>query len=383
MKKIFYWSPHSSNVATIKNVINSAKSIKKFSKNDISVSIIDVIGEWKEYKDFLSLQKINLLNLPGLKLNKYFPITGFIKTRLTVLLICIFKFFSLKKILKSNKPNYLILHLVTTLPLIILLLTKSETKFVLRISGLPKLNLFRRFLWKCVANKLFLITCPSNQTRLDLIKLNIFPENKLKVLYDPILEISQISRDLKHKNYEIAKNKKYLLNVGRLTKQKNQIILIHAFSKILPKFNDLYLFIAGQGEDKQKLQREINTLKVNKNIFLIGHIENIYPLIKNAIAVVSPSLWEDPGAVMIESSYCQKAVISSNCPNGPEEFLSFGKGGYLFDNNSTEDLEKKLKVFLNDNKTQIHNKILLSKKNSRNYSIFNHYKQLRNYLNLS
>ena len=26
MKKIFYWSPHLSNVATIKNVINSAKS---------------------------------------------------------------------------------------------------------------------------------------------------------------------------------------------------------------------------------------------------------------------------------------------------------------------------------------------------------------------
>ena len=32
MKKIYYWSPHISNVATIKNVINSAISIKKFSK---------------------------------------------------------------------------------------------------------------------------------------------------------------------------------------------------------------------------------------------------------------------------------------------------------------------------------------------------------------
>ena len=75
-------------------------------------------------------------------------------------------------------------------------------------------------------------------------------------------------------------------------------------------------------------------LKINKNVFLIGHIENIYPLMSNAIAIVSSSLWEDPGAVMIESSYCQKVVISSNCPNGPEEFLSFGKGGYLFNNNS-------------------------------------------------
>ena len=84
MKKIFYWSPHSSNIATIKNVINSAKSIKKFSKKDVSVSIIDVIGEWKEYENLLSLQKINLLNLPGFKLNNYFPITGFTKTMLPI-----------------------------------------------------------------------------------------------------------------------------------------------------------------------------------------------------------------------------------------------------------------------------------------------------------
>ena len=45
MKKIFYWSPHLSNVATIKNVINSAKSIKIFNMQgqkeygDTSISI--------------------------------------------------------------------------------------------------------------------------------------------------------------------------------------------------------------------------------------------------------------------------------------------------------------------------------------------------------
>ena len=44
MKKIFYWSPHTSHVATIKNVINSAISIKKFSKDEINVSILDVAG---------------------------------------------------------------------------------------------------------------------------------------------------------------------------------------------------------------------------------------------------------------------------------------------------------------------------------------------------
>ena len=51
MKKIFYWSPHISKVATIKNVLNSAFSLKKFYKEKINVSILDVIGEWSNYKN--------------------------------------------------------------------------------------------------------------------------------------------------------------------------------------------------------------------------------------------------------------------------------------------------------------------------------------------
>ena len=59
MKKIFYWSPHLSNVATIKNVINSAKSIKIFNKSDHDISIIDTIGEWQNQKKAINAYKIN------------------------------------------------------------------------------------------------------------------------------------------------------------------------------------------------------------------------------------------------------------------------------------------------------------------------------------
>ena len=57
MKKICYWSPHISNVATIKNVINSAISLKKFKKDKIRVKILDVIGEWEQFKDLLRTNK--------------------------------------------------------------------------------------------------------------------------------------------------------------------------------------------------------------------------------------------------------------------------------------------------------------------------------------
>ena len=66
------------------------------------------------------------------------------------------------------------------------------------------------------------------------------------------------------------------------------------------------------------------------------------------MAIVSSSLWEDPGAVMIEFILLSKTSNFSNCPNGPEEFLSYGKGGYLFSNNNLQELEQKLTKFLND-----------------------------------
>ena len=50
----YYWSPFLSNVATVKAVLNSVISIKKYSKQ-INPYIINAVGEWntfeKEIKD--------------------------------------------------------------------------------------------------------------------------------------------------------------------------------------------------------------------------------------------------------------------------------------------------------------------------------------------
>ena len=383
IKKIFYWSPHISNVATIKNVINSMISLKSYSKKPLDVSIIDVIGEWSKNKDQLSLLGINFIEMKGLKLTKFLPITGFIKSRIIFLLISFTKFFSLKKILKKENPEYLIIHLITALPLTLLIFFNFETKFILRISGLPNMSLLRKTLWKMISKKIYLVSCPSNQTRDDLIKLNIFPKDKLKILYDPILQVRKINKDLKNKQIINFCDKNFFLNIGRLTKQKNQILLIKAFSEILLKNRDLILLIAGEGEERVNLEKYINLKNLNNNIHLLGHIENVYPYIKKSLAVISSSKWEDPGAVMIEASFCNKNVISSDCPNGPKEFLSNGKSGYLFKNNNQKDLVNKINLFLNDSDKERLNKIILSKKKSENYTIFNHYKLLDSLLNMS
>ena len=378
MKKICYWSPHISHVATIKNVINSAISIKKFAKKETNVKIFDVVGEWMEFKEILDFNNIELLRLSNLRLTKFLPITGFVKSRFIYFLIFFLKINQLKNILKKEKPDFLIIHLITVVPLFLLIFFKFQTKFILRISGLPKYTIFRKFLWKIISKKIFSVTCPSEQTKNDLIKLKIFPKEKLKILYDPILNINKISERIKEKNK--YNDKIYFINIGRLTRQKNQILLIKAFSQLLKKKKDLNLYIAGDGEEKMNLERYIQFNSLEKNIFLLGHVENVYPIIRDSLALISSSLWEDPGAAMIETAYCNKIVISSNCPNGPEEFLKNGKGGFLFKNNDALDLENKINDFLNEVEGAKFKRTVISKKNSKMYSLFRHYQKLNKIL---
>ena len=47
-KKVCYWSPFISNVATVKAVINSALAINRYSGQKFESLIIDVFGEWKK-----------------------------------------------------------------------------------------------------------------------------------------------------------------------------------------------------------------------------------------------------------------------------------------------------------------------------------------------
>ncbi len=376
MNKIFYWSPYLSNVATIRNVINSALSLKKYNYNSYDVSLLDTMGEWKLYKEEITQSKVNIKKINSLNMNFDLNKSGYFKSRLYFIFIFIFNFFPLLKLLKVKKPNFLIVHLLTSLPLTLLLFFQFKTKFILRISGLPRLNFIRKMLWRLIGKKIFLVTCPSKETLNYINKLDIFDSKKVTLLNDPIINVSKIHNNLKKKIDILDLQKDYFISVGRLTKQKNHTLLIKLFRIMCNKNKNLFLYILGDGEEKINIINEIKRLKLEDNVILLGYKKNPYPFISKAKAVLSSSLWEDPGAVMIEAAFCNKIVISSDCISGPKEFLLDGKGGYLFKNNNLNSFVKTINDFLQDNNHNILLKKINAKKNSKKYTLFNHFKQL-------
>ena len=80
-----------------------------------------------------------------------------------------------------------------------------------------------------MSKNLHLVTCPTQGTFNQLIKLNIFQKNKIFLLEDPVLNIKEI---MKKRLENIPFETGYILSVGRLTYQKNFEFLIENFSKI-------------------------------------------------------------------------------------------------------------------------------------------------------
>ena len=377
--KLFYWSPFLSNIATVDAVTNSINSLRKYDKNNkYKTFIIDSSGEWQEKLDKIS--GIDTIRLYRRNYYKFLPKGNYIKSRLSQIIIFIFNFNLLRKLLLKEKPNFLIAHLIISLPLILFFFFKFETKLIIRISGTPKLNKFRRFFWTLFSKNVHIVTCPTQSTLKKLSALKIFPNKKLKLLYDPILKVNSINVKKREKIENRLLKNDYILSIGRLTKQKNFSLLISAFKEIIIKYPNLKLVILGEGEDRKKLEKLIKNLSLKNYVFLEGYKKNIFNYLHNCECYISSSLYEDPGFTLIESGFLNKAVIAADSNTGPSEILNNSSNGFLFKNNDKISLVDKYLQFKKLSTKEVINKKVNLKKFSKKFSIFEHFQNLKKIL---
>ena len=101
---------------------------------------------------------------------------------------------------------------------------------------------------------------------------------------------------------------------------------------------------------------------------------------KRASEFILSSLWEEVGFVIVEAAASNLSIISSDCKNGPKEFLMNSDAGYLFENNNLDSLINSFNQLTVDAPEIIYKKKILAKKNSKKYSIFQHYLDLKKFL---
>ena len=176
--------------------------------------------------------------------------------------------------------------------------------------------------------------------------------------------------------------KNTFLSIGRLTKQKNFSFLISNFKKLNDKKN-FNLLIVGDGEDYKKLNELIKQKELSKSIKIIGYQSNVYNYLKNCKCFIMPSLWEDPGFVLVEAAYAGIPIISSNCMSGPKEILNYGKNGLIFESNNSQDFIEKMIKFDELSFDDLQLLKINAKKKSKEFSIFNHFKNFKKIFKLN
>ena len=370
--QICYWCPFLTHIATIDAVKNSAISIKKYSRNN-DIKILNSIGEW----DFLkkNSEGISVHNLQRFNIYKFLPKEGFFSSRFSFLIIFCLNFIPLWRFVKKEKPDFIIIHLLTILPILLSPLLSKHTKIILRISGLPEMTPIRSFFWKFFSKYIYTVTTPTNLTKKLLLNKNIFSEDKMILLRDPIINWKNIRIKKNEKTENLQINNQFYLSIGRLTPQKNFDFLIKSFAKNLDKFKIKKLIILGSGEEYNNLIKLIEKHNVQNNIFLLGFKKNVFKYINKCSALISTSNYEDPGFAIIEACFLKKKVISSLVHNGPLEMNQIGDLCYFFDKNDEKKFVNQIILSENDNSNKL--KILKALKFSKEFTLFSHYKKLR------
>lgn len=213
------------------------------------------------------------------------------------------------------------------------------------------------------------VICISQKTRKDLIKYSRdFIKKRLVVCYpglDAIFTKKKETSDktsLERINKILAKKKtrvkkgRYLLYYGTFEPRKNLQYLVKAFcdltdSQEIPK--DFKLILTG-GEGWGKIKKLIQTyIQENyqpieeNNVIVLNFLNDSYLIdfIRNAYAVVYPSLYEGFGLPVLESMSQGTPVISSNTSSLPEVG---GNSVVYIDPHDFFDLKDKMRSFIGD-----------------------------------
>lgn len=132
--------------------------------------------------------------------------------------------------------------------------------------------------------------------------------------------------------YRLTPKTKVFFNPGRICLQKNQLVLVKVFSRLIEEGKDIALIIAGQCQDNEVFKQLEPYF--SERIVYAGEIDDIPSLLKFSDGMVLPSIFEGLPVVLLES-------IAVGCPpicspvGGVPDIVKNGYNG-LLSTDSTE-----------------------------------------------
>jgi glycosyltransferase involved in cell wall biosynthesis len=173
-------------------------------------------------------------------------------------------------------------------------------------------------------------------------------------LFDEDIVLREVDDRLKDKDRIV------LLNVGRLTRAKNQITLIESLNILHTKgYKNVYLKIVGKMDENiyKELQYGIKKYVLEEYVEFIppvNHGEELWKIFDSTDMFVFSSIWEGTPKVLLEALGRSLPVVSTNV-GGIPTVIKDGFNGLLCNKNDSEAFASNIEKFVNMDKDEVNN----------------------------
>lgn len=157
----------------------------------------------------------------------------------------------------------------------------------------------------------------------------LFPTRVDDNIFYPINDINSLKNELGISN-------EFVFTVtGRLAWIKGWDLIIDAFNIFLKKHPDSLLIFVGDGEDKNKIENKISSLKLESQTLITGLLrpEMVAKYINIANLCLVGSFYEGWSVAMCEMLACGKSIVSTNISGAEDMIINGTNGMIVYDRN--------------------------------------------------
>ena len=258
------------------------------------------------------------------------------------------KYFRKRKIIKGNKPKYVISFLSQNRIWTFLCTLGIRCRTIETIRNSPWHEDIpggvSGIITKLSFNKCYrIILQSSDQAPYFSRKI----QNKAVIIPNPISEMY-----MDHYKNEFPKCPKIVIAAGRLAPQKNYFMMIDAFASVCAKkeTNNVVLKIFG-GETNSaytgKLRSYIQKKGLNDKVLLMGRNSAIEDEYSKADIFLMSSDYEGMPNSLAEAMASKLVCISTDCKTGPRDLINDGVNGFLVPTGNSAEMAEKLIAAIN------------------------------------
>lgn len=176
----------------------------------------------------------------------------------------------------------------------------------------------------------------------NFINFNRLFLKKTSVIPNPVIKPKFV------KNKEFNTENIKIVSIGRLAKIKQFDLMIKAFAKINKQFSNTELYIYGDGNQRQSLEKLINQLSLQNRVFLPGRTNEVYDVLNNSDIYLMTSMQEGFPNALSEAMATGLPVVAFECHEGLRDIVDNGENGFLVPPGDIDNMAKYIGLLIQD-----------------------------------